>query len=90
MLEQAQQQSQRLLPAPRTSPAIRTYSVLPPAWQQIMDYMRQYPGLHRPQEVQTALGASYTVRFVMRRMADAGIIQRVAPGVYVRAEESAQ
>jgi len=89
MLEQAQQQSQRLLPAPQSSPAFRRPTTLPSVWQQVLAHMHSHQSPHRPYEIQTALGASYTVRHVMRRMADAGVIQRVEPGVYVLAEESA-
>ena len=91
MLEQAQQQSQRLLDMPRgPAPGQRVQRSTPTAPDtraRIIAYMQQHPGPKRPGEVEEALGLAGTPRYVMNRMVERGVLRRVEPGVYVRAEE---
>ena len=99
MLDQAQQQSQRLLDMPRgpaTGGGVRVHreerytTTALDTRCRILAYMQEHPGPHRPGEVAEALALQLTPRYVMNRMVERGVLKRVAPGVYVRAEESAQ
>jgi hypothetical protein len=91
-LEQVLAQNQRLLEAPRPLPpaeasgaARRTPQapgVLPETWQRILAYLREHPGPQRAQDVEQALGLKAPARFVCKRMTDAGLLARVAPGIY--------
>ena len=94
MLEQAQQQSQRLLDMPRgPAPgqrAQRSLLTAPDTRARILAYIQQHPGPKRPGEIAEALGLTGTLRHVMNRMVERGALKRVAPGVYVLAEESGQ
>ena len=94
MLHAAQQQSQRLLDIPR-GPAPgqrvqRSAPVAPDTRARIIAYMQEHPGQTRPGEIQEALGLAHTLRYVMNRMVERGVLKRVEPGVYVPAEDSAQ
>ena len=99
MLEQAQQQSQRLLDMPR-SPATgggvrghreeRPTTSAPDTRARILAYMQEHQGPQRPGEIEEALGLARTPRYVMKRMVERGVLRRVAPGVYGLAESSAQ
>lgn len=94
MLHAAQQQSQRLLDIPR-GPATgqqvqRSLPAAPDTRSRVIAYMQEHPGPKRPGEVQEALGLAATPRYVMNRMVGHGMLKRVAPGVYVLADESTQ
>jgi hypothetical protein len=55
---------------------------MPETWQQILHYMQQYLGAHRPQDIQRALGRAQPVRYTMNRMVERGLLRRLQPGVY--------
>jgi hypothetical protein len=79
-------------PAPAAPPGGSPAQVAPPAlvpeaWHQIRTYMQAHPGPQRPQDVQRGLGWTETARHTMRHMTDAGVLRRVAPGVYEIVEE---
>jgi hypothetical protein len=85
LLEQAQTQSTRLLDMPRSITSTqeqRQQAAQPDLKQKIVDYMRQCNRPVRAGEVQEALGLATTPRHIMRRMASAGVVKRVKPGIY--------
>jgi hypothetical protein len=86
-----QQMQQRLLEAPRPTPPAEAASpspratlpgALPATWRRVLDYLREHPGPQRATAVEQALGLKAPARFVCKRMTDAGLLVRVAPGVY--------
>jgi hypothetical protein len=90
-VDQIQQRYDRLLEAPRptppaqaSSPSPRTIAPvgLPATWQRVMEYLREHPGPQRATDIEQALGLKAPARFVLKRMTDAGLLTRVAPGVY--------
>jgi len=52
--------------------------------------MQEHPGPKRPGEVQEALGITSTLRHIMNRMVERGVLKRVASGLYELAEESGE
>ena len=90
MLHDMQQRYDRLLEAPRTSPAVvgsrpapqpvqdvhpaTSLGAIPPAWQQIIDYVRSVNRAVTPAEVQQALGLAQTPRHMLNRMVQRGIL----------------
>jgi hypothetical protein len=95
-VDQIQQRYDRLLEAPRATPPApaskssqrtpTTLGALPETWQRILAYLREHPGPQRAQAVEQALSLETPARFVLKRMTDAGLLRRVAPGVYAVAE----
>jgi hypothetical protein len=87
LLEQAQTQNTRLLDMPRQAPAPQQRQTATDLRQRILDFMRRAGKAVRPGEVQEALGLATTVRHVMRRMVERGLLRRVDQGVYDLSEE---
>jgi hypothetical protein len=86
-------------PAPQSTPHVlfaqsgensstrRTHpTAIPATWQAILTYMQQRGTPARIRDVQQALGLP-TARYALKRMCDAGLVQRVELGVYQRAAE---
>ena len=69
---------------------MRHTALAPDTQARILAYMQEHPGPTRPGEIEEAFGLAGTPRHVMNRMVERGVLTRVAPGVYVRAEESGQ
>jgi hypothetical protein len=61
-------------------------SALPATWQRILGYMREQLTPLRAVDIAQALRLRTPARFVLKRMTDAGLLTRVAPGVYGVAE----
>jgi hypothetical protein len=57
-------------------------AAIPPAWQQIIDYVHSVNRAVTPVEVQQALRLDHTPRHMLNRMVQRGIFQRLEPGVY--------
>ena len=90
MVDQAQQQSQRLLDMPRSAPAL----LMSPAQfvtrgadrgamrQQIVALLREYPEGLSPAQIRTHLGVEKPLANTMIAMARDGLIRRIEPGRY--------
>jgi hypothetical protein len=88
MLQDAQQQSQRLLdmprqPSPTPAPALSHRPAdVSDTRQRILEYMRTCGRPVRAGEVQEALGLESSPRHTLKKMARAGVLRRIEQGVY--------
>jgi hypothetical protein len=84
----------RLLEAPRAAPSWRApgphqaqpAGPLPEAWQAIVAHLEQ-AGPQTPQMVQQALGLPQSPRHRMKRMVQAGVLDRMGHGLYALREQ---
>ena len=50
--------------------------------QQVLNFLRQYPGRHTSAEVREALGLDQSPKDIMRGLIERGLVKRHAPGVF--------
>jgi hypothetical protein len=79
MLQEAHKRYDRLLEAPRAAQVPQDYR---DRGNKVLAYMRQCEGPQTPLQVQIGLGWQHTPRYIMRRLAEKGVLRRVDVGLY--------